>query len=77
MFIAVWMADLFFDGLEYEETEKSLFEHFRLNPLYLAYQDKQVMCIPEDPHTDSHAKRHLEIFSLFRADIIEQKHVWL
>jgi hypothetical protein len=43
-----------------------LFNHFPLYPLYLAYQGEQVISIPQDPHADSHAKRHLEIFSLFR-----------
>ena len=46
---------------------------FPLYPLYLAYQGKQVISIPQDPHADSHAERNLEISSLFRADIIEQK----
>jgi hypothetical protein len=65
------MADLFSDGLKYEETEKHLFNDFPLYPLYLTYRDKQVISIPEDPHADGNTKCHLEISSLFRAGIIE------
>jgi len=46
---------------------------FPLNPHYLAYQGKQVICIPQDPHANRHSKRHLEILSLLSEDIIEQK----
>ena len=44
-------------------------------PLYLVYQAEQVISMPQDPHAESHAKRHLEIFSFFGANIIEQKSI--
>lgn len=46
---------------------------FPLHPFYLMYQGEHIISIPHDPHTDRHSQRHLEISSLFRADIIEQK----
>jgi hypothetical protein len=67
------MADLFSNGLKYGKMERTTVVLLQLHPLYLAYQGKQVISIPQDPHSDSHTKRHLEIFSLFRADIKEQK----
>jgi hypothetical protein len=67
------MADLFSDGLKYGKIDRTPVLQFPLYSLYLAYQDVQVICIPYDPHTSRHPKRHLEILFLLHEEIIEQK----